>query len=278
MEIGIFSRTYPQKQLEQIFIRMKEAGIRHTQFNLLSAQMETMPISIKEDTLAEIAALCTKYNIVLDALSGTFNMVATDLEEREEGCRRFEVLCKAALFLNIPIVSLCTGSKNRQSKWKWHDANDSKETFEDLLRTTDKILKYAEAYDLVLGVEIEDSNVVHSGKIARRYFDAFNSDRLKIIMDGANLFTPGKVTDQREILEDTFSLVGKDIVLAHAKDITDKEADCFVAAGEGILDFDIYIELLRKYGYGGPLIMHGLEECQIAHSKRYLEDKLHGLY
>ena len=46
------------------------------------------------------------------------------------------------------------------------------------------------------------------------------------------------------------------------------------SAGQGDLDFRLYIDLLKKTGYEGALIMHGLSEEQIPVSKKFLEEIL----
>ncbi len=61
-----------------------------------------------------------------------------------------------------------------------------------------------------------------------------------------------------EILDEAFTLVGKDIVLAHAKDL-DRDGDAgHLPAGQGKLDYGRYLSLLHTYGYHGPLLLHGL--------------------
>ena len=47
--------------------------------------------------------------------------------------------------------------------------------------------------------------------------DASGSDRIKIIMDGANLFHDGDAADMEKVLKEGFEILGRDIVLAHAK-------------------------------------------------------------
>ena len=233
-----------------------------------------MPDKIEIEKLAYINELCKKYQIELSALSGTFNMIDPDPDMRKEGCKRFDILCRIASVLHIPIVTLCTGSKNKESKWKWHEDNDSKQAWEELLETTGIILKSARAYDVILGVETEISNIINSPKRAREYMDTMGSGRLKIIMDGANLFHQEQVTHMQKTLKEAFDMLGKDIVLAHAKDIADSENSSFVSAGRGVLDFKMYISLLKKSGYTGALIMHGLSEEQIPESIRYLKERM----
>lgn len=279
MQLGIFSKTF-EGNLETAFRKMNALGIYHTQFNLASAGLETMPDHIDETALERIKDTANMYRITLDALSGTFNMIDPDLRSREDGIRRFGILSEIASILEIPVVTLCTGSKNPQSKWKWDEKNLSDEAWNDLLKTTESLLTFAAKNNIILGVETEASNIINTPQRARRYLDHFKSRHLKIIMDGANLFLPFQVRNMEAVLSEAFELLGGDIVLAHAKDISFGSELEFVAAGEGVLDFGTYIRLLGKYGYRGALIMHGLSEQQIPGSMEYLKGKLRdvGIY
>lgn len=271
MEIGIFSRTYEKMSLEAVFREMDRQGIRHTQFNLSSAGMDTLPESIEEEKLLEISRLAEKYRITLDALSGTFNMIDPDKDARERGCRQFATQCRAARLQGIPIVTLCTGSRHPTNKWAWHDDNLTEKAWDDLMRSTEKVLTAAKDNGVTLGVETEASNIICTPERARRYLDDVGSPDLKIIMDGANLFRREQVPRMGEVLREAFDALGKDIVLAHAKDFSLGENMAFVAAGEGELDFPLYIRLLKDSGYRGPLILHGLSQAQIEKSVAFLK-------
>lgn len=271
MELGIFSKTYAGN-LEQVFAQMHRDHIYVMQLNLLSAGMETMPEDYRAQDLDRIAALAKRYQIRLAALSGTFNMIDPDLVQRKEGIRRFAVLCEIASYLHIPIITLCSGSKNKESKWKWDDENAGKEAWNDLLATTEAILKDAVTHRIILGVEPEASNVVNTPEKARAYLDTFHSPYLKIVMDGANLFHTQQIHAMQETLRHAFALLGKDICLAHAKDLGHTDEICFVAAGQGILDFALYLELLRQYHYDDALIMHGLADDQVQESAAFLKE------
>jgi sugar phosphate isomerase/epimerase len=69
------------------------------------------------------------------------------------------------------------------------------------------------------------------------------SPHLKIIMDGANVFPIGTLDRQHDILNEAFDLLGDDIVLAHAKDISRDGEAGHEAAGTGLLDYDYYIQV-----------------------------------
>jgi sugar phosphate isomerase/epimerase len=274
MEIGIFSRTYEVGDLVDTYQRMTAHNIHHTQFNLSNAGLPTLPEELDYDKINEIKKITEQHGVIIDALTGTFNMIDPDLDARKRGCRQFAVQCKIANVLQIPIVSLCTGSKNPESKWKWHDDNIKAASWSDLMHSTEQLLKCAEENNVILGVETEASNIICTPQKARKYMDEFQSDRIKIIMDGANLFSAKQVFYMNEVLTEAFDILGNDIVLAHAKDFSFDGNMAFVAAGKGNLDFERYIELLNKVGYKGALVLHGLSEEQVPESKSFLENIL----
>ncbi len=272
---GIFTKTYAGTDLKETFSRMKGHGLSHTQLNLSSAGLPSLPNSIEEKQLEEILSLAKEYGIIMDALSGTFNMIDPDEDRRQKGCEQFRLQCEIASILQIPIITLCTGSRNRNSQWEWHDDNLTQDSWDTLMRSTDVIIQLAEAHHITLGVETEASNIINTPTQARRYLDCVGSPNLKIIMDGANLFLPHQIPQMKATLDKAFALLGKDIVLAHAKDLALKDDNIvFVAAGEGCLNFPYYVQLLKQYQYSGGLIMHGLSEAQTPGSCQFLKEVL----
>ena len=116
--------------------------------------------------------------------------------------------------------------------------------------------------------------MVDSAKKARRLLDEIGSPHLKVTMDAANIFHAGELARMREVLEEAFALVGKDIVLAHAKDLSHDGDAGHEAAGHGKLDYDRYLSLLHACGFSGPLLLHGLSEAQVPGCITFLRDKL----
>ena len=141
-----------------------------------------------------------------------------------------------------------------------------------------EVLQIAEKYGVILCAEPEVSNVVDSAVKARRLLDEMQSSNLKIVMDAANLFHNGELPRMNEILEQAFQLLGDDIILAHAKDLSRDRRSGMVAAGRGLLDYDRYIDLLRAHVYKGPLILHSLGEDQVDQSVAFLRSKLSGTH
>ena len=138
-------------------------------------------------------------------------------------------------------------------------------------------IQISEESGVTLAVEPEVTNIVDSARKARRLIDEIGSPNLKVTIDAANLFHAGELPRMAEVMGNAFELVGHDIVLAHAKDLScDGEAGN-EAAGEGLLDYDHYFALLVEYGFRGPLLLHGLSETQLPKSVAFLKTKMTGL-
>ncbi len=116
---------------------------------------------------------------------------------------------------------------------------------------------------VTMAFEPEVNNVVDTARKGRQLLDEIASPRLKVIMDGANLFHAGELPRMRDILDEAFELLGPDIVLAHAKDLNRDGDAGDVPAGSGLLDYDFYLDRLHATGFRGPLVTHGLTEDQV---------------
>jgi sugar phosphate isomerase/epimerase len=158
--------------------------------------------------------------------------------------------------------------------WRRHPDNDLPEAWEDLVVTMSEALKIAAENGVTLAFEPEVSNVVDSASKGRRLLDQMQSPYLKVVMDPANIFHQGELPRMRAILDEAFDLLGEDIVLAHAKDLSRDGAAGHEAAGQGLLDYDQYLSLLSAVGFDVPLILHGLSEAQVDECIAFLRGKM----
>jgi sugar phosphate isomerase/epimerase len=158
--------------------------------------------------------------------------------------------------------------------WRWHPGNVSREAWTTLVANMKTLVEIADRHEVNLAFEPEVSNVVNTACKARRLLDEVGSPWLKVVIDPANLFRQGELPRMREIIDEAFELLGPDIVLAHAKDLSRDGEAGHEAAGQGVLDYDCYLHLLQKHGYNGPLILHGLSEAQVPASVDFLCAKL----
>jgi sugar phosphate isomerase/epimerase len=154
--------------------------------------------------------------------------------------------------------------------WKWHPENDSQAAWDDLVQSMESALIAAERNNLILAFEPESENVVNSATRARKLLNELRNPRLRTVIDPANLISPG--CNQQEIIDEAFALLGDSIVIAHAKDRDRNFQAC--AAGKGILDFEYYLRCAKQSGFTGPLVMHGLDEIDVAFAREFLRRAL----
>jgi len=273
IEIGIFTKTFTRSTLEGTLDAVAAHGIRAVQFNLSCAGLPSMPERLDPASVAHIRDALAARSLTMAALSGTFNTIHPDLQQREDGLRQLGVLAAACAGLGMSVITLSTGTRDPDDMWRRHPDNDMPEAWDDLLASMREAVRLAEQAGVTLAFEPEVANVVDSAHKARRLLDEIGSPRLKVVLDPANIFHAGELPRMRAILDEAFELLGPDIVLAHAKDLSHDGEAGHEAAGQGLLDYDHYLALLNGLGRDIPLILHGLTEAQVDTSVAFLRSK-----
>lgn len=277
---GICTTDFPMYKAEELFSRAKTYGFDVVQFGfqtVLETQFEadgkiefpdfdTLPAGAMD----AILRASERSGVAVTAINGTFNAAHPDPEVRAEAVRRFAGLAKASGLLGCKIITLCSGTRCEDDLWANHPDNGTPEAWHDAKDTMLRLCEIAEREGITLAIETEVSNVVSSPEAARRMMDEVASDRLKMIVDPANLFPPGSARPEnvRRILEHAFRLFGRDIVLAHGKDIRESDGIDFCGTGDGIVDFAYLAELLYEYGFTGDMMLHGIYDEQRFESAR----------
>jgi sugar phosphate isomerase/epimerase len=262
MQLGIFAKTFAG-DIDHNMAAVADAGITAVQYNLSIAGLDTVPAEADAAVLAEIAQAATRYGVSLAAISGTFNTAHPDPSVRREDLNRFPVLARAAAELGIPIITLCSGSRDPQDMWRRHPDNDTDEAWQDSRSSLERLAEIAEEAGIVLAVEPEHTNVVSTAALARKMLTEVGSDHLKIVFDAANLLDTADLGDAtiKSVTSRALDILGPDIVLAHAKElVTDRSA---VAPGQGVLPWSFIIDQLSVAGYDGVVVTHGLPAASV---------------
>ena len=276
MRLGIFAKTFVRPTLPEALDAVRAHGLDCVQFNMACAGLPSLPNHIDSSLCEHIRHEMAARGIVMAAVSGTFNMIHPDLERRRGGLRRLDVLARACAALGTSIITLCTGTRDPENMWRRHPENDSPEAWRDLQASLGKALAIAEKHDVTLAIEPEAANVVESARKARQLLDQLASPRLKVVIDPVNLFHRGEIFRMHDVLDEAFRLLSSDIILAHAKDLGPGDEGGHVAAGKGLLDYDYYLACLRRIGFEGPLILHGLDESEVGECLTFLRKKTLG--
>jgi sugar phosphate isomerase/epimerase len=274
MELGILIGTFSRPTLEARLDAVKACGLNCVQLDMAAGGLPSMPDRIAPELADRIRREAAARGITIAAVAGTFNMSHPEAEHRRDGLRRLQVLASACQRLGTSKIHLCTGTRDRDNMWRRHADNDSPAAWRDMVDCVRQATEIAAQAGVVLAFEPEVNNVVDSAKKSRRLMDEIGSPHLKVTMDAANLFHKGELARMAEVLDQAFALVGKDIVLAHAKDLSHDGDAGHEPAGHGRLDYERYLSLLVAYGFHGPLLLHGLSESQVPGCVAFLREKL----
>jgi len=268
MQFGIFAKTFPGHDPSQVFKAVREAGYDCAQYNWACAGLESMPESVPESSLIATQDALVDNNMSAVALSGTFNMIHPVIAVRRRGLARLKTVIASAATLGIPMVTLCTGSRNASDQWSDHPDNNSTAAWTDMMSSMSEAMKMAELHRVCLGVEPELANTINSIEKAQRLMEEFDSPHLRIVLDPANLFEVVPDSERRSIIERAVDVLGPYISLCHAKDrLANGE---FCVAGDGVIDYPHYLSCLQAINYQGALVTHGLEPIDAPRVARYL--------
>ncbi|HEY0793688.1 MAG TPA: sugar phosphate isomerase/epimerase [Chthoniobacterales bacterium] len=259
MELGIFAKTFRRPDARETLTAVQRLGLTCVQFNFACAGLPSMPAAVPAAVVESITRGSRETGVRLAAISGTFNMAHPDAEVRQRGLERLRTVATAASQLGVRVVTLCTGTRDREDMWRRHRDNGSKQAMADLLETMARAL--ATTSDVTLAIEPEPANIIADASTARALLDVLKAGhRLQVILDPANLMTENR--PQGDVLEEAFDLLGANLAIAHAKDRLSNGRVCLL--GRGAVDFNAYSRLLRSVRFAGPVIMHGFEEAEAA--------------
>jgi sugar phosphate isomerase/epimerase len=261
--LGIFARTFQRRELEEVLDAVQAHGLQAVQFNMASAGLASMPDSIEPGLAARVRAALAARGLQMAAVSGTYNMIHPDPRRREDGLRRLAVLGAACRAMGTSTITLCTGTRHPDDKWRWHPENVLPDAWHDLRAAMACALTMAEEQDVYLAIEPERANVVSSAESARRLLDEMRSPRLKVVLDPVNLQAGGEAVPAPAVVEEAVDLLGPDLVAAHAKEL-------FPGGAGWRLDYEHYVGRLRAAGFRGPLLLHNLREDAVGQAVHLL--------
>ena len=277
MQIGIFTQVFRRPTLAETLDAVRATGLYTVQFDLACAGLPELPEQLDPAVAARIGAAFREREITMAAVSGAYNIIHSDPQQRAAGLRGLQTLASACEALGTRVITLSTGTRNRENMWRAHPANNAPEAWEEALAALREIASIGAQHGVTMAFEPEVNNVVDSARKARKMLDEVGSPHLKIVMDGANIFHAGELPSMGQVLDEAFALLGGDIALTHAKDL-DHDGDAgHLPAGHGVLDYARYLRLLHASGYTGAVVLHGLDEEHVPGCVAFLECQIAAL-
>lgn len=123
MQLGILARTFARPTFEQVLDAIQAQGLNCVQFNLACLGLPTLPDSIESTLAGRIRDEFRKRALTMVAISGTCNLIHPDGARRQRCLAHLRVLIGACGELGTSIITLCTGTRDRENMWRGHPDN-----------------------------------------------------------------------------------------------------------------------------------------------------------
>ncbi len=260
MRAGIFAKTFAGTTPDVVLAAARDAGYASVQYNFACSGLGPLPEVIPDAVVAAIRDASAKTGVAIAAISATYNMIHPDIGTRDAGRRSFAEIASVAHRAGSNLLTVCTGSRDAADQWRDHPDNQGTEAWQDMIAEFGHLLAIAERHDVFVGVEPELANVINSAAQARRLIDTMASERIRIVLDPANLFEHEDTDTRDRIIDEAIDLLKDSIAIAHAKD---RHPDgSFATAGKGVIDYPRYVAALKRAGFDGDVITHGLSAAE----------------
>ena len=186
-----------------------------------------------------------------------------------------EALLAQSKRLGCTVVSTETGTRNRQSEWIDDPENDTEAAYVQCRDVLARLAARAESYGACVAIEPYWQNVIRTIERAKRLIDDIPSPGLKFVMDPCNYYRREDLPRMAPMLRAMFEAVGDRIVVAHAKDLKASETGTDLpAAGLGVLDYPLFLQLLAGLNRPIDLILEHLARPDVPRARDFVRAQL----
>jgi sugar phosphate isomerase/epimerase len=247
LPLAVFTGVYAGLPLEQALTQIRGQGFRAIIMEGVFADARFDPWAPDWDVASKIMTAVKRHELKVVGLYGYYNLVHPDPVKRKLGEQRMQLLIENWRRFDCNVISTETGTFNAQSEWVEAPENATEKGYLECRAALTRWAKLAEKTGAVVAIETYWRNVIDSVARAQRLFEEVNSPALKLTMDPCNFYRREDLANMQPMLKDMFTRVGKQTVLAHAKDVkASAEGTDLPAAGKGVLDYPLYLRLLAQ--------------------------------
>jgi sugar phosphate isomerase/epimerase len=269
LKLGVFTGVYASLPLEEAARRIAADGFHGVVLEYGFADVRFDPWAPDWDKARQITSTLAKHNLKIAGLFGYYNVVDPDTARRQRGEQRMQVLIENWKQFDCPVISTETGTLNAKSEWLESPENASEAGYQSCRAALEKLTQAAKKHGAILSIEPYWRNVIDS--IARADQVLRDVPGLKLVMDPCNYYRKDELSQMDPMLKEMFRLLGKKIVLAHAKDVkAATEGTDLPASGQGVLDYPLFLRLLAGLNREIFLIIEHLTLDDVPRARDYV--------
>jgi len=269
LRLGIFTGVYAGLALEEAARRIAADGFQSVVLQYAFADVQFDPSAPDWDKARLITRTLAKHNLKVAGLFGYYNVVDPDPAKRRRGEQRMQVLIENWKQFGCPIISTETGTFNEKSEWEESPENATEKGYQACRAALAKLTRAAKKTGAIISIETYWKNVIDSIPRTRRVLK--DVPGLKLVMDPCNYYRKEDLSRMDPMLEEMFRVLGKQVVLAHAKDVkASADGTDLPAAGKGVLGYPLYLRQLAGLNRKLDLIIEHLSLEDVPRARDYV--------
>lgn len=294
ISVGIFTGYYPY-DVDEVIKRIKASDFNCVQLDVSFKDCDAAKGELTHEKAVEIRNKFRDANLPVVCVSGYTNFIHPDKEIRRKNIDYLKTMIRFARDLGCTYVASETGTYNEESDWVWDDRNGTEEVYQETLAVVKDVVAYAAEHGVTFLIENYVNNVIGSVEQIKRLFADVDSPNLGLLCDPTNYFNNSNIDHVDETLRRVFDELAPLMKVAHAKDCkratdtSEKHANIdadeshtfrgagdieLPAAGLGVLNYELYMELLAAHYPNMPLIIEHLDEGDIPRAKGFVDGVL----
>lgn len=273
MLLGGRAHDFGKLPVEELAIKVSKQGYSYIQLALAKAidEMDCSLGKLSPGMGNYIRDVFKKENVQIAVLGCYINPIHPNIDERKKHLERFKEHIRFARDFGCSIVGTETGSLKVGDLSEYD--NESESAFETLIQSLRELIKEAERFGVIVGIEGGKNEVVSTPQRMRRVLDLIPSNNLQVIYDPTNYLSVSNCKDQEQIIEDAFELFGDRMVALHAKDfVVENQKIKTVAAGTGKLNYKLILKLIKERKPYINILIEDIKEADMDGSMRFITE------
>ncbi|MDX5474387.1 MAG: sugar phosphate isomerase/epimerase [Bacillaceae bacterium] len=268
MTIGVLAHLCEKGTFSEVAESVGSYDFKHVQLALWKAFNNydfTNPGLLTPGLSRTIKHELQNKGISISVLGCYLHLFDRNEEQRKVNIERFKEMIRHAKYFDAPIVATETG--------KITSGDFTDEDWTILKNTLTELVKEAEAWGVVIGIEAAEDHLVDDAKKLNRLLDEVQSTNLGVVLDPGNLITKDNIHKQDEVIEEMFNLLGNRVVAFQAKDclLDENNNYSWVPVGKGQLNYELILRKLWEHKPEVDIILDAINPDNAAETKTYVE-------
>ncbi|MFC1650797.1 sugar phosphate isomerase/epimerase family protein [Candidatus Latescibacterota bacterium] len=261
--------------ITELVKRIRDAG--YTSGNARGGRTSDPWLEASEADIRELKDALKKYDVTFFDMHAVANNVHPDADERESDRKYVCKALEAAERVECPMVTTHIGTRSLESNMAPHKDNWTMDTWNLGVNSIKQILKDTSGMKASLGMEPINMTPLNNPRAFKRFLEDVGDPRCKVCIDPVNMMNMSVYLRNTELINESFDLLGENIMAGHAKDtyVLPNRMSVYLtenAPGQGILDYETYLVRLSRLSYPRSLLIEHIPDEQYAGAKKYIEE------